>query len=110
MSDVTDVVLVLSTVPDDDSAERVARALVDEKLAACVNLFSPMTSIYRWKGAVESGTERQVVIKTSRALVDAVHRRLKELHPYELPEFVVVAVDDGSKEYLRWVAESITTP
>ncbi|HXD72651.1 MAG TPA: divalent-cation tolerance protein CutA [Vicinamibacterales bacterium] len=102
-----DAVLVLSTLPDDPSAERIARTLVDEKLAACVNLFSPMTSVYRWKGAVESGTERQIVIKTSRALVGALERRLKELHPYELPEFLVLPIDDGSSEYLRWLDESV---
>jgi periplasmic divalent cation tolerance protein len=102
-----DVVLVLSTLPDDPSTERIARTLVDEKLAACVNVFSPMTSVYRWKGVVESGSERQVLIKTSRALVSALQQRLKELHPYELPEFLVVPVEDGSTGYLRWIADSL---
>jgi periplasmic divalent cation tolerance protein len=105
----TDVVVVLSTLPDDPAAERIVRTLVDEKLAACVNLFSPMTSVYRWKGAVESSTERQVLIKTSRALVAALQRRLKELHPYELPEFLVVDVD-GSPEYLRWAIGELNSP
>ena len=74
------MVLVLTTVPDDASAETIARTLVDEQLAACVNLLAPMTSIYRWKGAVERDTERQLVMKTTRALVPALERRLKELH------------------------------
>jgi periplasmic divalent cation tolerance protein len=103
----SDVVLVLSTVPDDASAETIARALVEEKLAACVNLFSPMQSVYRWKGAVESAVERQLVIKTTRPMVDALERRLKELHPYELPEFLVIAVEDGSQNYLAWVSEQL---
>jgi periplasmic divalent cation tolerance protein len=98
------VVLVLTTVPDDASAETIARALVDEKLAACVNLLAPMTSIYRWKGAVERDIERQLVMKTTRALVPALERRLKELHSYELPEFIVLEVDSGSDAYLQWVA------
>ena len=103
----TDIVVVLCTVPDDASAETIARTLVTEKLAACVNLFSPMQSIYRWKGAVESGAERQMVIKTTRALVPALERRLKEIHPYELPEFLVVGVDGGSNAYLQWVSGEV---
>jgi periplasmic divalent cation tolerance protein len=101
------VVLVLSTVPDDASAETIARTLVDERLAACVNLLAPMTSIYRWKGAVERGTERQIVMKTTRALVPALERRLKELHSYELPEFLVLDVAAGGDEYLAWVSNNV---
>jgi periplasmic divalent cation tolerance protein len=98
------VVLVLTTVPDDASAETIARTLVDEKLAACVNLLAPMTSIYRWKGAVERETERQLVMKTTRDRVEALQKRLKELHSYELPEFIVLPVDSGGDAYLQWVA------
>jgi periplasmic divalent cation tolerance protein len=104
----TDVVLVLSTVPDDASAETIARTLVEEKLVACANLLPPMVSIYRWKGAVERDTERQLVMKTTRALVPALETRLKALHSYELPEFVVLPVDSGSHGYLQWVAASLT--
>ena len=103
----TDVVVVLSTVPDDESAEKIARTLVDEKLAACVNLLAPMTSIYRWKGAVERDSERQIVMKTTRVQVTALKKRLKELHSYELPEFVVLGVEDGDADYLSWVASSL---
>lgn len=102
----TDVVIVLSTVPDDDSGERLARALVDEGLAACVNLHGPMVSIYRWKGKVERDAERQLIIKTTRDRVPALEARLKALHSYELPEFIVVAVEGGSEAYLRWVGSS----
>jgi periplasmic divalent cation tolerance protein len=106
VQEVPEVVLVLSTVPDDESAETIARALVEEKLAACVNLLAPMVSIYRWKGAVERDTERQLVMKTTRALVPALQKRIHELHSYELPEFIVVSVDGGSEEYLAWVGAS----
>jgi periplasmic divalent cation tolerance protein len=101
----TDIVIVLSTVPDDEWAEQLARTLVDEKLAACANLHAPMVSIYRWKGQVERADERQLVIKTTRSLVPALDARLKQLHSYELPEFLVVPVERGSDEYLSWVRE-----
>ena len=100
----TDVVLVLSTVPDE-GAESLARTLVDEKLAACVNLHPPMVSIYRWKGQVESAAEQQLLIKTTRDRLPALEARLKALHSYELPEFIVVPVDGGSQEYLSWVRQ-----
>ncbi len=102
----TDVVLILTTVPDDDRAEVFARTLVDEQLAACVNLHGPMRSLYRWNGKVESDAERQIVIKTTRGRVGDVEARLRTLHSYELPEFLVVAVDGGSEAYLGWVRES----
>jgi periplasmic divalent cation tolerance protein len=100
-----EIVLVLTTAPDDDRAEAWARLLVDERLAACVNVLAPMVSIYRWKGVVERETERQIVIKTTEAQVPAIRSRLAGLHPYELPEFVVVAVADGSPDYVKWIAE-----
>ena len=100
-----DVVIVLTTAPDDDRAEAWARTLVEERLAACVNVHGSMVSFYRWKGIVEREVERQVVIKTTRERVAALRVRLGELHAYELPEFAVLNVDDGSGEYLKWVAE-----
>ena len=103
----SDVVLVLSTVPDDASAEKIARTLVEESLAACANLLPPMTSIYRWKGAIERDTERQLVMKTTRSRVEALKNRLKELHSYELPEFIIIAVDGGGEAYLKWIAGEV---
>jgi periplasmic divalent cation tolerance protein len=97
------VVLVLTTVPGDALGEEIAAALVNERLAACVNIGPAMTSVYRWKGSVERETERQVVIKTTADQVDAVQRRIKELHSYELPEFLVIAIAGGSESYLDWV-------
>jgi periplasmic divalent cation tolerance protein len=100
---VTDIVLILTTVPDGDRGEQLARTLVDERLAACVNVLPPMTSFYRWKGRVEQDVERQLAIKTTRARVAAVQARIRELHPYELPELIVVTVTDGAAAYLDWV-------
>jgi periplasmic divalent cation tolerance protein len=101
----TDIVIVLTTAPDDERAETWARSLVEERLAACVNIHGPMISLYRWKGVVERDAERQVVIKTTRERVAALQARLRELHSYELPEFVVLTVEGGSDEYLKWVSE-----
>ena len=103
----SDVVLVLSTVADDESAEIIARTLVEERLAACVNLLPPMTSIYRWQGAVERDTERQLVMKTTRSRLPALQQRLRELHSYELPECIVLATDGGSDDYLAWVGRMV---
>jgi len=99
------VVIVLTTVPPGEAGESIARTLVEERLAACVNLSAPMTSIYRWRGAVERDIERQVVIKTTSERVETLRARLGELHPYELPEFVVLSVADGSAAYLEWIRD-----
>jgi periplasmic divalent cation tolerance protein len=98
-----DLVIVLTTMPDDARADELARTLVDERLAACVNVHGPMRSTYRWKGKVERDAERQLVIKTTRDRVSALETRLRALHPYELPEFIVIAVDGGGDAYLKWV-------
>jgi periplasmic divalent cation tolerance protein len=97
------IVLILTTVPSDALGEELATALVTERLAACVNVGAPITSIYRWKGQVERDTERQLVIKTTSDRVAAVQQRIKELHSYELPEFLVIEVAEGSEAYLNWV-------
>ena len=99
-------VLVLTTVSDDDQAEALARTLVDERLAACVNLHGSMTSFYRWQGAVARDGERQLVIKTTRERLPALEARLKALQAYELPEFLVLAVEAGSAAYLSWVGDA----
>jgi periplasmic divalent cation tolerance protein len=101
-----DVVVVLTTVPAGSKGEEIAQALVEERLAACVNVLAPMTSIYRWRGAVERDTEQQLIIKTNRNRVPALQARLAALHPYELPELVVLAVADGSAAYFEWVADA----
>ena len=98
-----DLVIVLTTMPDDARADELARTLVDERLAACVNVHGPLMSRYRWKGGVERDAERQIVIKTTRDRLAALEARLRLLHPYELPEFVVIGAEGGSDAYLRWV-------
>ena len=101
-----DYVIVLTTLPADADAHAFGRALVDERLAACVNLHPLMESVYRWEGRIEQESERQLVIKTSRERIESLWDRVRELHPYEVPEFVVLEVADGNEAYLRWVGES----
>lgn len=103
-------VIVLTTWPaEGDEAGACAETLVGESLAACVNVYPPMTSYYRWEGATQREPERQVVIKTARERVPALWERLRDLHPYDLPEFVVLPIVDGNDAYLRWIGES-TSP
>lgn len=101
-----DYVIVLTTVPVDGDHAALARALVEERLAACVNLLPPMESIYRWEGRIDSESERQVIIKTTGDRIAALWDRVRELHPYEVPEFVVLPILDGNEAYLRWIGES----
>ncbi len=106
----TDYVLVMTTLPADADAATFAHTLVETRLAACVNLLPGMESIYRWEGKVEQERERQLVIKTTRARVVALRERVRELHPYDVPEFIVLPIVDGHDAYLRWVGESTRTP
>lgn len=100
-----ELILILTTMPDDARADELAGTLVDERLAACVNVHAPMMSTYRWKGAVERDAERQLVIKTTRARLPAIESRLRTLHPYELPELVVIGAD-SSGAYRQWAIEA----
>ena len=101
----TEAVLILTTVPNAERGAAIARLLVEEHLAACVNVCGPMTSFYRWKGTVERDDEYQLVIKASRGRVSAIETRIKELHSYELPELLVLSVVDGSQPYLHWLIQ-----
>jgi periplasmic divalent cation tolerance protein len=98
-------VLVLTTLAAEADGAALAKTLVDEQLAACVNVLAPMTSVYRWKNAVEQEREQQLVIKTTASAVPALEARLHELHPYELPEFLVLDAT-GSDAYLAWIREN----
>ncbi len=100
------VVVVLSTFPNPDKAAEVANVLVVEQLCACVNLVPAVRSIYRWKGEVCDDTETLALIKTTRERVEALSTRLVALHPYEVPEVIVLPVEGGNASYLAWV-ESI---
>lgn len=99
-------VIVLTTLGEATDATAFARVLVADRLAACVNVLPPMTSLYWWKGAIEEDREQQLVIKTTRDRVPAIEARFHELHPYELPEFLVLSAD-GSVAYLEWVGDSV---
>jgi periplasmic divalent cation tolerance protein len=105
----TDYVIVMTTLPADADASIFARNLIEARLAACVNLLPRMESVYRWEGTVEQEPERQLVIKTSRERVAALWERIRELHPYDTPEFIVLPIVDGNDAYLRWVGESTRT-
>jgi len=103
---VSDLVIVLTTI-DEERADEVAAALVHERLAACVNVYGPMRSTYRWKGAVETEPERQLVIKTTAVRLPALEARLRSIHPYELPEFIVIRPEAAGEEYAAWVRQSV---
>lgn len=100
------MILVLTTFPADGDSDTFSRTLVDERLAACVNVLGPMQSTYRWKGAVEAATERQVLIKTKADNLAALEQRVLALHPYDVPEFVVIPIEAGSHAYLAWLEGS----
>jgi periplasmic divalent cation tolerance protein len=104
---VSSVVIVLTTWPASSDAGAFARTLVDERLAACVNVLPQMQSTYRWKDAIEIDAERQVLIKTSEARLGELEARLHELHPYEIPEFLVIRGDGTSDGYLAWVVSAV---
>jgi periplasmic divalent cation tolerance protein len=96
--------LLISNFPDRVSAEEFARALLDARLAACVNLLAPCTSVYRWNENVETAEEIPVLIKTRANLYPAVERELRRLHPYEVPELLALPVQAGLPAYLEWLA------
>jgi periplasmic divalent cation tolerance protein len=103
----TDVQLVLTTLPTADAAAILARALVEERLAACCNLLPAVRSIYRWKDGIEDGGEVLVLIKTRQEQLDRLQARLLELHPYELPEFLVLSAERVYAGYYEWLVKSV---
>ena len=99
--------LVLSTAGTKEEAQKIAHGLVERRLAACVNIVPQIESVYRWEGKVEEAREFLLLIKTSAERFAEVSAMLRELHSYEVPECVSVAIDDGSAEYLKWLAEAL---
>lgn len=102
-----DVRLILTTAGSRDEAERIARALVEGHLAACVNLIRGLASIYRWQGDIDSSAEILLLIKTSASRLDEVEAAVRRLHSYELPEFLVLPVESASQPYLDWILSSL---
>jgi periplasmic divalent cation tolerance protein len=104
----TDKRVVLVTCGSEEEASRIARALVGERLAACVNILdSPVRSVYRWKGRIETAMEHLLVIKTRRARLRALEAAVARLHSYQTPEVIALPVAEGSRKYLAWLAESV---
>ena len=105
MSENNKLVLVYATFPSVAEAERIGGALVDRALAACVNIFPGMTSIYIWEGKRERGSEAAMLIKTRASLADRAIAEARKLHPYDNPALVVLPITGGSADFLRWIAE-----
>jgi periplasmic divalent cation tolerance protein len=99
--------LALTTAGSHEEAQRIARTLVEQRLAACVNIVAPVESIYSWKGAVESAAEWLLLIKTTAEAFPRLCARLAELHSYEIPECICLAIEDGGEEYLNWIGDSV---
>jgi periplasmic divalent cation tolerance protein len=104
---VTDAVVAFSTVATREDAERIARALVERRLCACVNIVPGVTSVYTWKGAVQQDAELLLVIKTTRQALDGVKSALAGMHPYEVPELIACEITAGTEAYLEWVRGSV---
>ena len=103
----SDCRLVLTTAGSKDEAHKIARALVERRLAACVNIVSGVESVYRWEGAVETAEEWLLIVKTTAAAFERVRDAIQELHSYELPECIALPVDAGSTGYSSWIRESV---
>jgi len=101
----TDKRIVLSTAGSEEEARKIAHELVERQLAACVNIVPQIESVYRWQGKIESSREWLLLIKTTAEQFEKVRDAIRELHSYDLPECIAVAIVDGSPEYLRWLAD-----
>lgn len=103
---VSDAKMVLVMAGAETEARQIASTLVEERLAACVNIIGPVNSIYRWRGAIENATEYLLMIKTRSDLYGKLEQRVRELHSYEVPEIIALAIDAGEINYLNWINES----
>lgn len=101
-----EILLVLCTFPDAETARRIARELIETKLAACANITAPVQSIYRWAGKIEEASETMVFFKTTPERFDRLQTKLRALHPYDVPEIIAWPLRRGLPEYLNWVSES----
>ena len=103
----TDKLLVLTTTGSDNEAHTIADALVERRLAACVNIVPRIQSVYRWEGKVERAEEYLLLIKTVKAREEQVRAAIRELHSYDLPECIAIPIDGGSADYLKWLSDSV---
>jgi periplasmic divalent cation tolerance protein len=103
----TDKRIVLTTASSEEEARKIARHLVDRRLAACVNIVPQITSIYRWQEKVEETREWLLIVKTTAAAFGQVRQAIAELHSYEVPECICLTIEDGSPDYLQWITESV---
>lgn len=111
MPDTTDKIVVLITCGSAKEARRIARALIDRRAAACVNIFKhPVESIYRWKGEIETAKEYLLIIKTSRKQFERLQKIVRSLHSYDVPEIIALPLVTGSRDYIAWVSESLGAP
>lgn len=100
-----ELIVVFCTVPDDETAERLAKGLIEKRFAACVKMIPGVRSFYRWEGKLEVGTEVQLLIKTQRSRFGAIDAWIHEAHPYEVPELVALRACDVSEPYAKWAVE-----
>jgi periplasmic divalent cation tolerance protein len=105
---VTGCCQVTTTLPDQAAAERLAGVLVEERLAACGQVLGPVSSTYHWQGAIERSTEYYCHLKTTMARLPALQARIRELHPYEVPEIIAFSIADGDAGYLRWIEQAVS--
>ncbi len=103
----TDARIVLTTTGTREEADKIANALVQRELAACVNIVGPITSVYRWKGKVQTDNEFLLLIKTTEDAFEPVQKTVRELHSYEIPEFIEIGVSRGEGKYLAWIEQSV---
>lgn len=101
--------LIYCTCPDQETAERIARQLIGDKLAACVNILPGVRSIYEWQGEIETAQEHLLLIKSHQSRYAAIETVIKTVHPYQLPEIIAVAIERGSAEYLKWIDSCLST-
>mmetsp|Transcript_13438 Transcript_13438/g.18388 ORF Transcript_13438/g.18388 Transcript_13438/m.18388 type:complete len:112 (-) Transcript_13438:178-513(-) len=101
---------VYVTVPDKETGKKIASALLESRLAACVNIIPGVESMYWWDGAVQTDSELLLMIKTRQALVSDLAAKVQEVHPYDTPEVIAVPITSGSAEYIRWLVESTVAP